>query len=96
MAKTSRSGTAPGETPRTAARESGEGSRPGRPSPATILLLSAWIGLVAGFLDLGLFLLGRSISGEFYRLGEGFPWIIPRGSRRWSCCPGWRSPWSPS
>ena len=74
-----RSGTAPGEVPRPRAREAAEGTQHGRPSPATILLVAAWIGLVAGFLDLGLFLLGRGLSGEFYRLGEGFPWITPSG-----------------
>jgi arylsulfatase A-like enzyme len=46
-----------------------------------VLLLAVWIGLAAGLLDLG-FLVFRKhwIDGEiFYRLGDGFPWIIPTG-----------------
>src|SRR5262249_30833264 len=56
-------------------------ARPERPSPATILLMALWMGLAAGFLDLTiLFFKKRFIDGEyFYRLGEGFQWIIPTG-----------------
>ena len=50
------------------------------PGPATVLLLAVWIGLAAGFLDLGFLVLKkRLIDGDFYRLGDGFPWIIPAG-----------------
>src|SRR4051794_25593822 len=52
-----------------------------RPTPVTILLVALWVGLIAGFIDLGFMILKkRLIDGEeFYRLGEGFPWIIPAG-----------------
>jgi len=49
-------------------------------SPATILVLAVWIGLTAGFLDLGLMIIRkRLIERDFYRLGEHFGWIIPAG-----------------
>jgi arylsulfatase A-like enzyme len=47
--------------------------------PSMVLLLSAWIGMVAGFLDLGILVSHRLIDGDFYRLGEHFVWIIPAG-----------------
>jgi arylsulfatase A-like enzyme len=48
--------------------------------PATILLLAVWIGLMAGFLDLGLLIIKkRWIDSDFFRLGEHFGWIIPAG-----------------
>ncbi len=50
------------------------------PTAATVLLLAIWIGLTAGFLDLGLLLIRkRLIEGDAIRLGEGFPWLIPAG-----------------
>ncbi len=72
MAVPSRSGTLPG----------------GTSGPATALLLAGWIGLIAGFLDLGVFVLGRHLSQEFYRLGDGFPWIIPSGVAAMALLPG--------
>jgi arylsulfatase A-like enzyme len=46
--------------------------------PATILLLSLWLGLAAGFLDLGfLFVQTRLFEGDFFRMGHWFPWIVP-------------------
>src|SRR5262245_4630754 len=54
-------------------------SQPVGVGPATILLLAAWIGLVAGWLDLGLLVANRWIDGDFYRLSEHFVWIIPAG-----------------
>jgi len=69
--------------------EAGEGSHPGRPAPPTILLLAAWIGLASGFLDLGLVILRKHlIDGEFYRLGHGFPWIIPAAVAAMVVLPG--------
>jgi arylsulfatase A-like enzyme len=55
-----------------------------RMTPATIVLVASWIGLVAGFLDLGqvvlLILKNRLIDGQaLYRLGRDFLWIIPTG-----------------
>jgi arylsulfatase A-like enzyme len=48
--------------------------------PGTILLLTLWIGLAAGFLDLAIVVFqARLITPDFYRLGHGFPWIIPAG-----------------
>ena len=50
------------------------------PGPATVLLLAVWIGLIAGFLDLGLLVVNRRlINRDFYRLGGDFTWIIPGG-----------------
>ena len=57
-----------------------EESHPVRATAATILVLAAWIGLIAGFLDLGLMVVNRRlIEGDFYRLGGDFAWIIPAG-----------------
>jgi arylsulfatase A-like enzyme len=58
-----------------------EPARPERPGPATVLLLALWIGLIAGFLDVVfLFCKKRFLDQEyFYRLGDGFQWIIPTG-----------------
>jgi arylsulfatase A-like enzyme len=55
-----------------------------RITPATIVLVAVWIGLVAGFLDLGqvvlLILKNRLIDGQaLYRLGRDFLWITPTG-----------------
>jgi arylsulfatase A-like enzyme len=56
------------------------GTQPLRAGPGTVLLLAAWIGLLAGFLDLGLMVVNkRWISRDFYRLGGDFAWIIPAG-----------------
>jgi arylsulfatase A-like enzyme len=45
-----------------------------------LLRLTIWIGLTAGFLDLGLVIVkSRFIEGDFYRLGSHFVWIIPAG-----------------
>ena len=58
--------------------EVSDGSQPVGIAPATVLVVSVWIGLVAGFLDLGLMVMRRRlIDGGFYRLGEHFGWIIP-------------------
>jgi arylsulfatase A-like enzyme len=54
-----------------------------------VLLLAAWTGLTMGFLDLGLMVLRkRLIDHDFYRLGEGFPWIIPAGVTALVVVPG--------
>jgi arylsulfatase A-like enzyme len=51
-----------------------------RIAPATILLVAIWVGLTSGFLDLGLMVLKKRLSGDgFYRLGDHFQWIIPAG-----------------
>src|SRR5262249_37230290 len=65
----------------TAPPEAEGATRPERPSPLTILLVAAWVGLTAGFLDLGLMILKKHLmdGGGFYHLGVGFPWIIPVG-----------------
>jgi arylsulfatase A-like enzyme len=45
-----------------------------------IVRLALWIGLIAGYLDLGLLIVNkRLINPDFYRLGGDFPWIIPTG-----------------
>jgi arylsulfatase A-like enzyme len=57
-----------------------DGLRPICLPPATVLLLAAAIGLVTGFLDLGLMLMKKcAIDGDFFRLGGDFWWIIPLG-----------------
>ncbi len=68
------------EAPAAASETAGRGQS-NRPRPATILLLAVWIGLAAGFLDLGFFVLKkRVIEHEYFcRLGDGYPWIIPTG-----------------
>ncbi len=78
MAMGSPLGAESGELAKPAVREAERPSHRGRPTPGTILVVSAWIGLVSGFLDLGMVILRKHlIDGEFYRLGHGFPWIIP-------------------
>ena len=72
-------GTATGAAPRPAVRAVGEDPRLIGTAPATILLLALWLGLIAGFLDLGLVIIKRRIDGDFYRLGGDFVWIIPAG-----------------
>jgi arylsulfatase A-like enzyme len=65
------------------------GSPPVGAGPATILLLATWIGLVAGWLDLGLMVLRkRLIQGDFYRLGEHFVWVIPPAAAMLVVLPG--------
>src|SRR5205823_8090522 len=56
--------------------------------PSTILLLAAWVGLVMGWLDLGLMLVHRRVDGDFLRLGEHFVWIIPAGVALLVMAPG--------
>jgi arylsulfatase A-like enzyme len=57
-----------------------KGPQPVGAAPATILVVAVWIGLTAGFIDLGLMITKkRLIDGDFYRLGENFGWIIPTG-----------------
>jgi hypothetical protein len=49
-------------------------------APATILLLALWLGLIAGFLHLGILVVRRWIDGDFSRLGSDFVWMIPAGA----------------
>jgi arylsulfatase A-like enzyme len=64
--------------PKSTLRDPAEETQPVRVGAATILMLAAWIGLIAGFLDLGLMAIKRRvIEGDFYRLGGDFAWIIP-------------------
>jgi arylsulfatase A-like enzyme len=65
------------------------GSRPTGASPATVLLLATWVGLVAGWLDLGAMVVNRRlIHGDFDRLGEHFPWLTPLGVSALVLSPG--------
>src|SRR5262249_47550629 len=59
--------------------EAAEGSPPIGIGPAMVLVLAAWVGLIAGWLDLGLMVVHRLIDGDFTRLGEHFVWLIPIG-----------------
>ena len=66
--------------PKSTVHEARAESHPVRAGTTTILVLAAWIGLIAGFLDLGLMVIKRRvIEGDFYRLGGDFAWIIPVG-----------------
>ena len=56
------------------------GTLPVGARPGTVLLFALWIGLIAGFLDLGLLVVNRRLIGrDFFRLGGDFTWIIPTG-----------------
>jgi arylsulfatase A-like enzyme len=73
-------GTAAGAELQPTARETARATPTSRTAPATILLVAIWIGLTAGFLDLGLMILRKRLTGDdFYRLGDHFRWIIPAG-----------------
>src|SRR4051794_7797614 len=75
-----RSGITTTEPPETDLRTTGEASPSVGASPVKILLLATWVGLVAGWLDLGLMVVERRlIHGDFYRLGGHFVWLIPLG-----------------
>src|SRR3954451_23625388 len=84
-----RSLTTSEKSPATAS-ETGDQGHSNRPRPATILLLAVWIGLAAGFLDLGLLVLKKRVFEHeyFYRLGDGYPWIIPAGVAALALLPG--------
>src|SRR5262245_52566191 len=74
------SATVTGGVFRSTVRAAALQSHPARVTTVTILVLAAWIGLTAGFLDLGLMVIRRRvIDGDFYRLGVDFAWIIPSG-----------------
>src|SRR5262249_5758756 len=75
----SQTGTATGASPQPAVRAVGEEPRLVGTAPATILVLALWLGLIAGFLDLGLVIVKRRVDRCFYRLGGHFVWIIPAG-----------------
>ncbi len=45
-----------------------------------VILIGAWIGLIAGFGDVGILVVNRRlIFRDFYHLGADFPWIVPLG-----------------
>jgi arylsulfatase A-like enzyme len=45
-----------------------------------VVLIGTWIGLIAGFCDVGFLVMNkRLIDRDFYRVGADFPWIIPAG-----------------
>jgi arylsulfatase A-like enzyme len=74
------SGTAETQAQPSAAACPGEQPGPERLGPAAVLLLALWIGLLAGFVDLVILIIRKNASGHgFYRLGNGFPWIVPSG-----------------
>src|SRR4051812_22897700 len=73
-------GTASERSSRSIGTVAAERDRGSLAAPAEILLLAIWIGLLAGFLDLGLMVFRRRLfDGDFYRLGVHFPWLIPVG-----------------
>src|SRR5262249_23722784 len=55
----------------------------------TALLSAAWIGLVAGYLDLGILVVKkRLLDHDFFRLGDDFVWITPAGVTALVLLPG--------
>ncbi len=51
---------------------------PPRIGAGMVLLIATWIGLIAGFCDVGVLVVStKFIRRDFYRLGGDFPWIIP-------------------
>ncbi len=75
-----RSGITTTEAPEPIVRTTAGPSSPVGASPAMILLLASWVGVLAGWLDLGLMVVNRRmVHGDFYRLGEQFVWLIPLG-----------------
>ena len=75
-----RSGIPTTELPEPILRTGEAASAPSGASPAMILLLATWFGLVAGWLDLGLMVVkARLIHPDFYRLSDHFVWLIPLG-----------------
>jgi arylsulfatase A-like enzyme len=62
------------------ARGAAAESHPAHVASGVLLLVAAWIGLFAGFLDLGILVARkRFIDLDFYRLGDDFAWLIPLG-----------------
>jgi arylsulfatase A-like enzyme len=56
----------------------GKGSLVAWSVPGTVLLIALWIGLVSGFLDVGLLIVKQHLAGDrFFRLGDHFFWLIP-------------------
>ena len=45
-----------------------------------MVLIGTWIGLIAGFADVGFLVMNRRlIDHDFYHVGADFPWIVPLG-----------------
>ena len=64
-------------------------SAAGTTTPATILVLAIGIGLIAGFLDLGLLMVKIRLQNEgFYHLSQDFVWLIPAGVATLVLLPG--------
>jgi arylsulfatase A-like enzyme len=62
-----------------AAVSAGKPTLPGVGAGA-VILIGTWIGLIAGFGDVGFLVIARGlIFPDFYHLGVDFPWIIPSG-----------------
>ena len=93
MPMDSHSGIVTDQSPQPVQQDSPEALLRAGTAPATILLVAAWIGLLAGFLDLGhvgiLILKHRLIDGDkLVRLGGHFGWIIPAGVSALVLLPG--------
>src|SRR6187399_1378779 len=57
--------------------------------PGTVLLIALWMGLVGGFLDVGVLILKQHLAGDrFLRLGDHFFWLIPAGDAVLIVVPG--------
>ena len=77
-----------GQTQRPIASEAAVATRGLRITSATIFLVAIWVGLTAGFLDLGLMVFRKRLTDDvFYRLGDHFRWIIPSRRSTALACP---------
>jgi len=67
--------------PNSMLRAAALGWHPARVMAAQVLLLAVWIGLIAGYIDLGLMVVKmRWIDRDFIRLGGDYTWLIPLGA----------------
>jgi arylsulfatase A-like enzyme len=62
------------------AREPATWSHPPQLTLGATLLVAVWLGLIAGYLDLGIVVVRkRLLDHDFYRMGDDFVWLIPLG-----------------
>src|SRR4051794_29027305 len=67
------------QLPDTALDEPSRGLATTRPGPLSLLVLSAWCGLVSGLLEVGVVLLRKQVlePNKFYGMSRHFVWMIP-------------------
>src|SRR5262249_3558075 len=80
MSNEPEAGTISDEVSRTAGKHTTTAAPSESPGATPLILVAIWVGLIAGWLDLGLMVvMRRLIHRDFYRLGEHFVWLIPLG-----------------